>query len=148
MKLLIKRYSSDQNWCDDIDYGYIELTKDLAKLILERIEKVKQLRDSEEKDLSKPYAIIYKDICVEFIDLDDDDDEYYQVVQAEGAYSLPDNFVLEDERIHRTELNEMRVEDDEVSWRAVIKHTDVVVETKGLPVELLERIACVDPVPI
>jgi hypothetical protein len=141
MKLLIKRYSSDANWCDDIDYGYIDLTPELAGEILDRIRLVRRLREQAETAGRQPRALIFKDIYADFIDIDDETDEFYQIVRAEGAYELPEDFVLDEERIHSTELDEMRIEDDEVSWRATIKHTDIIVETKGLPVELLEKIS-------
>jgi len=137
MNLILTTFSSNEHYNADIDFAFVELTPALAAIILKRRAALLTIsaQDSETKDTrywdSSPRWLagdsIPEDVC------------YDEEVQRLSA-----PVVLKDPL--PTELEQMVLMPDGVSWRCSPKHSDIYLDTATIPYALIEEAAGLDTV--
>ena len=153
MKIVLQCWSSHDDTCG-CDYALVDLTHDLARLMLDRIRIFQQLmaKDTGVCDLrwwncdalyfspwgagnapddsqpsEKETGRMERDLSA----LDD----------GKEMMEAGDDFALGEEMEARTECDRMIVQEDGVSFSCIPKHTDVRITTGTIPVDIVKRAA-------
>jgi hypothetical protein len=138
MKILFNCYANNENF-DGCQYALIELSDEAKKEIIARRELFQMVKSKD----SGLWSLTFWDAACEFYDYDDwapEDaftDEQAKRFEAQGYLVLPDDFEESEADAARTECDRMVVTADSVYWKCIAKHTDVYVETRQLPYEVL-----------
>lgn len=152
-KLLLYVYSSNPDSNANCDVAVVDLSPALACMGLTRIDRVRTLR-AEDADLS---AMHYLDCGVTYCSVYDALDEMVAQLTGTDVFGaldtrehviLPEDFAVLEEHIQRTEDNVMVVTDTELYWKALARHTSVVVSTSRLSRIQVEAWAQTHAVPV
>ena len=153
MKVVLQCWSSHDDTCG-CDYAIVELTPTLARLILDRIERVRRL-EREDPGVTDarwwdPYAVYFSpwDNPPGPDDPEPDAEETERMERSladldngSEVVEAPDEFAVGKRMQARTECDRMVVSDDGVSFSCIAKHTDVRISTATIPEEVLRRAA-------
>jgi len=156
VKLLLRVLSSNQ-YCDGgCEFASIDLTGELAKIALRRIQ---VLKDHKKIDGSI-YEIYYWDFHAEYFSLRADFTNMpekvkttiltvAEIVEALGVddnelVTAPDDFEVVEAQIAAVECGQMIVRDDGIAFLAIPKHCDFYVTTAEIPVSVLQEAAGID----
>ena len=138
MKILMLTSSSNSElgWCE---HAFIELSPQDRKDILERRE-LYQMVHSKASNL---WSLVFWDnLPGEFYeDLDLSKhltEKQLEEFDDERIIVLPDEFTMGDAEPARTECDRLVVEEREFYYKAIVKHTDVYVQTPGLKYDLIK----------
>lgn len=145
MKLILKCYSDNEWWEGGLDYAILDLTPNLAKLAVKRIERIKRCK-AEDNQL---YEMYYWDYCCEFFKYPDEEKhpELFKIVEGEtfrqwdGTFSADLIAQIPEELLDRTECDQMAVSVDSIKWSVLPKNGNTYIHTECIPVELLKEIA-------
>ena len=136
-KLLLSVYSTDPDTNADCDVAVVEVSSVLARTGLTRIDRVRTLR-AEETELC---ARQYRDFSARFYSFSDALDEMLERLTGTDVYAaldcrefviLPDDVIVPEKYVRRTDANTMMVTDTEISWKATPSHSRVIVRTARL----------------
>lgn len=137
MKILLTCYANSEGF-DGCEHAIIELDDAAKKEILawrELFQMVKSKADSV-------WSMSFWGIPGAFYDhdnwcpMDQLTDEQAALLESQQYIILPDDFEVPDDA-SRTECDRTVVTGDGVYWKCIAKHTDVYVETRQLPYEVL-----------
>jgi hypothetical protein len=151
MKIVLQCWSSHDDTCG-CDYALVDLTPQLARLVLRRIRVFRRLnaKDAGLSDLRWwNYEAVYfspwgSDTSDAPAEKETERVEHALPALAkkgEEIMEVADDFALGDKMEARTECDRMTVREDGVSFSCIPKHTDVRVTTGTIPMELVERAA-------
>lgn len=112
------RVSSPSEYWNGFDTFEIEITPDYAKLLLDRIQLLKGVREHDEE----AYELYFWDYNGDYFGGDPDE---------------PDA----DREPSRAECNQLIVREDEILWTAIPKHTDIYVTTDSITAADLAEVA-------
>jgi hypothetical protein len=152
-KLLLSVYSFNPDYNANCDVAVVDLSPALARVGLTRMNRVRTLK-AEDADLS---AMHYLDFGATYCSVYDALDEMvarltgtdvFAALDAREWVILPEDFGIPEEHIRRTEDNAMVVTDTELYWKALARHTSVVVSTSRLSRIQVEAWAQAHAVPI
>lgn len=131
MNLLLKAWSSDENYDAEIGYVYVQLNKALAEKILKRMSAFSALKGDDDMAMKAGYW------CHEGIYLNHEkvDDETAHNVREEEIVSTKKKWDFE--QGERTECDQMCVDTDAVWFTAIPKHTNIRIESARIPLDTL-----------
>ncbi len=136
-KLLLYVYSSNPDANANYDIAVVDLSPALARVGLTRMDRVRTLR-AEEADLC---AMHYRDCSPAYCSVYDALDEIVERLTGTDVFGalntrkcviLPEDFAVPEEHVRRTEDNAMVVTDTELYWKAMPRHTSMVMSTSRL----------------
>ena len=136
-KLLLYVYSSNADDNANCDVAVINLSPALARVGLTRMDRVRTLM-AEEADLCTMH---YLDCSIAYCSVYDTLDEMvgrltgtdvFAALDTHECVILPEDFAVPEKHVRRTEANAMVVTDNELYWKAMRRHTSVVVSTSRL----------------
>ncbi len=131
MKLVCSTYSTDENYSGDCNYALVDLTPELANYLLTKIKLFEQLYVVDDNLTELQYwnrnLVFFANLPEEEPDIDDSFNEV--------SFSIPDD------QVESLELERLHVDADGVYWSAVPNHCRMIVESRIIEVELLQRIA-------
>lgn len=156
-KLILRTYSSDENYNGDCDFAYIEIDRERARRILERMDLLHETY-CRDRELFKMHFWDWVDF---FHYSNSEDDESGEIPEGfeerlpdslldEDAWTIMDpEFELPERLSERTECNFLVVcefgtkdrPNQEIEWQCYPKHTDVRITTTTLSRKLIEQIA-------
>ena len=135
MKLIVRTGSTNE-FSEGCDYALIDLTPELAHLILARkatLDRLKESdRDIEELVFTGNYPEYFATLPESLEDLDD-------TLYTAGHVPAPGGFTVEEPE--RTECDRMVIDGYGVWWRCYPKHCDWMVDTPHLEYDLIEQVA-------
>lgn len=137
MKILFICVTNSEGF-DGCQHAIIELDDEAKKEILARRE-LFQMVAAKDAGL---WSMAFWNIPGEFFDYDDWDPmatltaEQATLLESQQYVVLPDDYETPDDAA-RTECDRTVITKDGVYWKAIVKHTDVDVETMQLPFEAL-----------
>jgi len=152
-KLLLYVYSSNPDYNANCDVAVVDLSPALARIGLTRMDRVRTLR-AEEADLC---AMHYRDFSTAYCSVYDALDEMVErltgtdvsaALDTRECVILPEEFAVPEERVRRMEDDAMVVTDTELYWKAMPRHTSVVVSTSRLSRIQFEAWAQAHAVPV
>ena len=136
MILIFNTRSSNEDWNGNCDYAIVDLTPNLARLALKRIDYVRALK-RKDKHVSD---ITFWDYSAEYAEYFDEIEEYPELagvdlIRHAETVNIPEG------KQQATACFRMVVYDDGVYWEACPKYSSVVVSTEGVPVRILQAAA-------
>jgi hypothetical protein len=151
MKVLLDCRSSHDDTCG-CDYALVDLSPKTARAFLDRHKRFMKLRSTSEAlnvrwlsghaEYFSPDGDIYAELdsrptkeATERVA------RVLELLDGKNYAVVPDDFEIPDSMVARTECEELAVCRDGVWFSCVPKHTDVVVETRLLPVAMLTKAA-------
>jgi hypothetical protein len=156
MKVVLPCWSSHDDTCG-CDYALVDLTPDLARLVLDRVRVFRKLSASDAGLCDLRWWNCDAVFFSPWGSGDDPDGAQPGEVETQRVeqylsgldggrevLEVSDDLALDEEMIARTECDRMVVCDDGVSFSCIPKHTDVRISTGTIPVEMLERVASAD----
>ena len=150
MRLLLKAWSANEYDDGGCEFALVNLTSELARLALRRIQVLKDQKAAD-PDVGETY---YWNCCAVYFsrwvnlnslqtgvpsarDAMNDLLDRLQVDKRERV-AAPEDFEVEESSIARTECEQMIVHDDEITFLAIPKHTGFYVTTAAIPLVVLE----------
>lgn len=136
MNLLIRTYSSNDEYNADISYVFVKVTAELAKTILKRAKAFKRLQDEDgdvlELSCHDRDAMYVRDVVAEGLQAEDlrgfSRNEYVEIPNEVG-----ENFS------EHVELCRMNIDEGTVEFCAVPKHSDITITSYRVPLSLIEK---------
>jgi hypothetical protein len=162
MRIVMKTYSTDENFNADADYAYVEITAEMAKVIAGRFSLFDAAKRSNPDLIEMQYTSSLDEVGFylwgAFNDTNDDgDNEFLPGEEAESHYE--DNGwceVPEDSKLNKLILKPSSPFDDEfmidvesvymcigvqgVNWEGYPGHSSIRLQTEVLPREILRRV--------
>ena len=145
MKLVSTVSSDQETW--NCDYALVDLTPDLARLALRRINLLKVQKKADER-LDEMY---FWDFHVEYFspwnpEEEDSADSLSGMLDkltpvAGDLMRAPDDFAVPESLFARTECSQMVVAEDAIAFIAIPKHASCNVRTAEIPLHLIEAAA-------
>lgn len=139
MILILSTSSSDENFNGDCDYAVVNLTPELARLAISRIDMV---RKAKAKDKGV-YSIDFRDYSAGYVGFSEKVEELLEACPTIPRSDIrhAEKVDIPEEAYQSTIADTMVATDDEVSWETIPRHSNVTVETAGLPLRYLEALA-------
>ncbi len=151
------RVSSSNEYCDGgCEYAAVDLTRELARLALRRIQVLKEHKKNDDI----VYETYYWDFNAEYFSLRSDFTNMpekmktailavAEIVEALAVndnelVTAPDDFEVVEAQIAAVECGQMIARDDGIAFLAIPKHCDFYVTTAEIPVPLLHEAAGID----
>ena len=140
---LVSTVSSDQEaW--DCDYALIDLSPELARLALRRVNILKAQKQADQQ-LDEMY---FQDFHVEYFspwkgEEGDSADLLGEMLDrlpsvAGDLMHAPDGFVVPENLLARVECSQMIIREDGIAFIAIPKHASCYIRTSEVPIPLLE----------
>ena len=152
MRVILRVWSTNPYYSAGCDYAVAEITEELAKLILRRLN---LLRDQKTLDPSIceiyywDYSAQYFSPCVNQCGEPDEVEvasfeleKTLEELQADTCemVSVPDDFHVPDSQIASVECAQMIVREEGIAFTAIPKHTDIYLTTAEIPKQVLDSI--------
>jgi len=150
MRVLLKVWSSNPDYDGGCDYAAVEISEELAKLMLRRIN---ILSDQKALDCSL-YETYYWDSSPEYFspwavhpaepgEIDAPTAALEEILGRFGADSketliAPSDFRVSESHIAAVECSQMVVRDDGIAFTALLRHADIYLTTAEIPREIIE----------
>ena len=138
MKLVSYNYSSGEDWHGECDFAWIDLTPELTKDLIHKLESVQKLHSQDERLTAVDYK---NDAPIFFAKLDAENEGEFedQVMNADSFIEC--HFAMTWNNPH-TSMDYVRlvVTPDCVWWEGTPRHDRVVIETKSLSLIWLREI--------
>ena len=132
---IVTRTNVSNEYVEGVDYGVIELTKELAQDVLRRR---KIFLEAKANDKSLAYTK-YWDSAVEYRAGEDALHDLFQSPDDGAGYATTTNVLELDENIESTSCDMMVVSDGGVYWTCYPKHVEnCTVETEKIPYSVFE----------
>jgi hypothetical protein len=138
VKLIVNTYAHDE--IDGYDYAFLDITPELANVIIKRREALKQLfsHDSEACQIEYyDFGPVFSYSLPESIESLMDNGEDFKETDA-----CAEDF---EDLAERTECDRMVITSSDVYWTCYAKHTDVRIETRPIPYDVIETVALGQP---
>jgi hypothetical protein len=140
MKLLLKARSDNEHYSADCDFAVLDLTPDLARLALRRIEAARRIR----LDDTALHAVSYWGYYVEWVSWEDAG-EFAEILD-EGCLPIPHDFQYEPQRNECARMLvypsiDLNNNKDTIAFRTIPKHCDFYITTDEIDRELLHFVA-------
>jgi hypothetical protein len=150
VRVLLKVWSSNPEYDGGCDYAAVEISAELAKLMLQRINVL-----SEQKvfDCSL-YETYYWDSSPEYFspwsvhpaepgEIDAPAAALEEILDGLGVDTketviVPPDFRVSESRIAAVECSQMVVRDDGIAFTALVRHADIYLTTAEIPREIIE----------
>jgi hypothetical protein len=132
MKLLLKTWSTNENFNGDCDYAAVDLTPELATILERRITQFKILKQAE----TSLDTMVYWDASADMLGWTEEIEEVADP-DKENVFEVPDSFVFGEPQ--RTECDRVEVTDTGVRFTCYPKHCDCRIESAELRLEVIER---------
>jgi hypothetical protein len=131
MNLLLKAWSSDENYDADIGFVYVDLNKALVEKILKRMSLFSTTKAVDDMAWNTNYW------CHEGIYLSHDkvEDELASKVTNEEVVKTKKKWDFE--QGEHIECNQMCIDADAVWFTAIPKHTNIRIESARIPLDTL-----------
>jgi hypothetical protein len=152
VRVILRVWSTNPYYSAGCDYAVAEITEELAKLILRRLN---LLRDQKTLDPSI-CEIYYWDYSAQYfspwVNQRGEPDEVevasfelektLEELQADTCemVSVPDDFHIPDSQIASVECAQMIVREEGIAFTAIPKHTDIYLTTAEIPKQVLDSI--------
>ncbi len=145
MKLVLKAFSSNEDFTGDCDYAFLDLTKEYAEMLLKRIEKAQRMKAED----SCFYAVKYWDASCEYFKYHDG---FEQAQDANGKsleeainseeYAVVTDFTPPEDSYARSDCDQAVVDHESVRWMCYPKHCDsTTIDTMRLLLDVIEQAA-------
>lgn len=147
---LISLLTSDSAADLDCDYTLIELTPELARIALRRIDAFKAQKAAD-RDLDEMYFWDFRtpyfspwiaEKAGEAEALDEMLSRFPAVASGSDWMTAPDSFSVPESMAARVDCCQMIVREDAIAFVAIPKHTDCYVRTGQIPLHLIDSVAC------
>jgi hypothetical protein len=152
-KLLLYVYSFNPDSHANCDVAVVDLSPARACVGLTRMNRVRTLMTEDadlcamhSRDCGATYCSVYDALNVMVAQLTGT--EVFGALDTREYVILPEDFAVPEEHVRRTEDNAMVVTDTELYWKALARHTSVVVSTSRLSRIQVEVWAQAHAVPI
>ena len=149
MRVVLKVWSSNPDYSGGCEYAAVEISEDLAKLTLRRINVL-----SEQKALDPSlYETYYWDSSPEYFspwavrsiepgELDESDAGLEEMLDSLEVYIketviAPPDFHVPESQIAAVECSQMVVRDGRIGFSALLRHTDIHVTTAEIPKDVI-----------
>ena len=150
MRVLLKAWSSNPEYSGGCDYAAVEMSKDLAKLMLRRID-----IQSEQSAVDPPlYETYYWDSSAEYFGpwathpvepgeqaaLDAGLAQMLERLEVDTKEIViaPPDFQVPESQVVAVECAQMIVRDSVIAFAALLRHTDIYLTTADIPKEIIE----------
>ena len=152
MRVILRVWSSNPDYSTGCDYAAVEISQELAKLMLRRINAL-----SEQKALDPAlYETYYWDSSAEYFspwavppaepgEIDAPTAALEEIlnsleVDTEEAVIAPRDFRVSESHIAAVECSQMVVRDGGIAFTALLRHTDIYLTTAEVSREVLESV--------
>lgn len=138
MKLLLKAWSSDEDFNDDIEFVFVDITKELAQTILKRAKAFKELAQKDDKLVelcffdSSPIFLTEEKLVAKGIT-----EVKRERIEDSGQEETDKDFAYEDGEA--VELCRMLISEDYVIWEADPKYTNITISSDGIDLAEIEK---------
>ena len=143
---LVSTVSSDQETCG-CDYALIDLSPELARLALKRVNILKGQKQADQQldemyswDLHVEYFSPWKGKEADSADLLGEILDRFPSVAADLMHA-PDGFVVPENLLEPVECSQMITREDGIAFIAIPKHASYHIRTAEIPLSLLESTA-------
>jgi hypothetical protein len=150
MRVLLKVWSSNPDYDGGCDYAAVEISEELAKIMLRRINVL-----SEQKALDcSLYETCYWDSSPEYFspwaahpaepgEIDVPAAALEEILDGLGVDTketliAPPDFRVSEGHIAAVECSQMIVRDDGIAFTALVRHADIYLTTAEIPREIIE----------
>jgi hypothetical protein len=150
MRVLLKVWSSNPDYDGGCDYAAVEISEELAKLMLRRINVL-----SEQKAFDCwLYETCYWDSSPEYFspwavhpaepgEIDETAAALEEIlnsleVDTEETVIAPPDFRVSESYVAVVECSQMVVRDDGIAFTALVRHADIYLTTAEIPREIIE----------
>ena len=132
--IFLSTTSSHEDYKGECDIAVVEMTKELAELILKRAEIFRELHAKDRMLVHMDYF----DYSANYfqISYEDDIEEELQANTYDGP--AESDYVFPEERRQSTECDQMVLTDDSVYWACFVKHTNIRIETGAIPIAQIQ----------
>lgn len=137
MRLLSFTHSSIEDWHGACDYAWVDLTPELAKVIL---AKVKQFKEQRAKDTTLR-SMDYRDDSVIFTDTLTDEQESQVDPALYDDEFIEVDFSLDYDKHTRMDYIRLVIEELGAYWEGGPHYGGVIVETRRITIEQLRKAA-------
>ena len=150
MRVLLKVWSSNPDYNDGCDYAAVEISEEIAKLMLRRIN---VLSEQKVVDCSL-YETCYWDSSPEYFspwavhptepgEIGAPAAALEEIlnsleVDTEETVIAPPDFRVSESHIAAVECSQMVVRDDGIAFTALVRHADIYLTTAEIPREIIE----------
>ena len=158
MKIVTKVSSSNENSTGGCDFALVELTAEIAALALRRVQTLREQKKLDE-DLDQTYywshfvecffspwtnlASAEKDVEAASIAVADMLKRLR--IEVTELAIVPENFEVLPSQVAAVECEHMIVREDSIAFIAIPKHTSFYVQTREIPIQILEAAASEGP---
>lgn len=141
-RIWLGTHSSNENFNGDCDLACVGMTRELAQRIL-RVHAAVRVACEALND--KYVELVIHDCSVDFYNLDWDGAEEIEALIAGKDFTVmdnvPENSLPPEEFKQRTEYDKLHVWRDECYWDFSPKHSEVDMETRTIPMDIIREIA-------
>lgn len=135
MNLLMRAYSTDENYDANIGFVYVKVTPAVARLILKRAAAFRRLK-KEDDGAQETYYWSHDAL---YLGHDKLDDKVAEEVRKEGhMHELELSFVEADGE--RTECDQMMVDSDSVGFTCIPKHTEIYISSERVSLDVIRQV--------
>lgn len=152
MRVVLRVWSTNPDYNAGCDYAGVEISEELAKLMLRRLNVLREQKTLDPSiceiyywDYSAQYFSLWvhrpaqpQEVEVACFELEKTIEEL-QVDTCEVA-SVPDDFYVPDSQIATVECAQMIVREEGIAFTAIPKHTDIYLTTAEIPKQVLDSI--------
>jgi hypothetical protein len=150
MQVILKVWSSNPDYSGGCDYAAVEISEELAKLTLRRVNITSEQRTLDPGlyeayywDSSAQYFSLWAVRPIELGELDEPDAGLEEMVDslevdAKEAVIAPPDFRVPEGQIVAVECAQMIVRDAGIAFTALLRHSDIYVTTAEIPRHIIE----------
>jgi hypothetical protein len=150
MRVILKVWSSNPDYSDGCDYAAVEISQELAKLMLRRINVLSKqkaldpaLCETYYWDSSPEYFNPWVNQAGQPGEVRESGVEFEEIlenleVDTREIVTAPLDFRVSESQIAAVECAQMIVRDGGIAFTALLRHTDIYVTTAEIPKEVIE----------
>lgn len=143
MKFLMRAYSSNGDYNADIEYAWVDVTKELAQIILARRKLFLAAAEGDKKipgcEHSSLWEMYFGDHHARYFAHEAVPDELGQQVFDETGEAVATEWDPGDNDGERTECDQMIIVDNGVRWTTIPKHADIYITSETIPFSKIEE---------
>jgi hypothetical protein len=123
MNILMRGFSTDEHYNADIEFVFVQVTKELAELILKRRKSFLAM-EAEDKKLCEIYFFDHHATYLSYGAVPD---------EFQDETLKPLSWSPEEDSSENVEVAQMVLDCDGVRWTAVPKHSDIYITSETIP---------------
>lgn len=133
MKLLLRTFSTVEDFYGECDWAFVDITKELAQTILKRAKAFKKAKEADDCLVEMNFW----DTSACFFEYSKLPKELHDKLHDEEWMITEETYSEEDAQ--RTECDVMTILDNYVYWEMIPKHTDIRITTGSIPLAEIEK---------